>query len=33
MAHRAVLVSKDGKDVKRQLIRFDKFEELPYQDT
>jgi len=32
MAHRAVLVSKDGKDVKRQLIRFDKFEELPYQD-
>lgn len=33
MAHRAVLVSKEGKTAKRELIHFDKFEDLPYQDS
>ena len=32
MAHRAVLVSKKGKEVSRELIRFDDFSQLPYQD-
>merc|ERR1719506_3441110 len=33
MAHRAILVSKPAKDVvKRELVRFDDFKTLPYQD-
>lgn len=32
MAYRAVLVSKEGKEAKREMIRFDKLEQLPYQD-
>jgi acrylyl-CoA reductase (NADPH) len=32
MAHRAVVVSKEGKKAQRTLVRFDDFSELPYQN-